>query len=106
MYCRVEVTWLDVKIRTKLNSPVSKALYRFIQSHQKDFWTGSVMLLAKALNLDIDLPMNKIRARLKKAITELIGFDLLQPTSTIVNNVVTLRRTPRTSAKKLLGEKT
>lgn len=104
MYCRGAVTWIDVEIRTKLKSPISKALHRFVQSHQKDYWTGPLILLATSLNLDSDLPMNKVRERLKKAIAELVEFNVLQSASAIDNDQITLRRTPRKPARKL-GEK-
>lgn len=100
MYCRGEVTWIDIEIRTKLKSPISKALHRFVQSHQKDYWTGPLMLLAGSLNLDLDSAKNKIRERLKKAIGELIEFKVLQSNSLVHNDNVTLHRTPRKPAKK------
>lgn len=95
MFCQGEVTWLDIRIRMRLKSPVAKALHRFVMSHQKDFWTGPVVTLAEALNLDLALPKIKIRERLKKAIADLIAVVVLRPTSGIQTNTATLNRVPR-----------
>lgn len=105
MYCRGEVTWIDIEVRTKLKSPISKALHRFVMSHQKDYWTGPLTLLAAALNLDPDLPKNKVRERLKKAIKELVTSGVLQANSAVINDNVTLNRTPKKPTKKLLEQK-
>jgi len=100
MYCRGEVTWIEIEIRTKLKSPIAKALHRFIMSHAKDFWTGPLMLLAEALNLDTNLPKIKIRERLKKAIAELVEYDVLTSGSSIAADNVTLHRVPRKQSKR------
>ena len=102
MYCAGEVTWIDIEIRTKLKSPISKALHRFVTSHQKDHWSGPLMLLAGALNLDPDLPKIKVRERLKKGIAELVSSGVLQANSAIVSDNVSLYRTPKKPTKRLL----
>ncbi len=105
MYCAGEVTWIDIEIRTSLKSPFSKALHRFCTSHQKDYWSGGLMILAVSLNLDPNLPKIKVRERLKKAISELISVGFLLSKSLIANDNVALYRSPKIMPKKQLGTK-
>ena len=92
------VTWLDVKIRARLKNPHSKALYRFIMSHQDDLWKGPLLTLAASANIDVNLPKFKIRERLKKAIGELLEVGVLLDKSLIKGDLVELWRTPRKAA--------
>jgi len=103
MYCKDRVTWLDVLMRIRINSPIAKALFKFIMSHRDDRWDGPVKLVASTINMDLDLPMNKIRERLKNAIKELVENGVLLPVSSIAGDQITLIRVPR---KPLSGGKT
>lgn len=70
-YVANSVTLIDVQRRAVLKSPISKALYRFVMSHRDDEWRGHFLTLAQALNLSTDIPVRKLKERLKSAIKDL-----------------------------------
>ncbi len=98
------VTLLDVATRLQLDSPVAKALYRFVQSHRDPEWTGHLITLATSLNLDIaGLPPFKLRERIKNAIAELTEEGTLSAKSCIKKDLVILvRSTTSEGANKKL----
>jgi hypothetical protein len=99
MFQAGRVALLDVLKRASLKGEVSKALYRFIESHRGKAWEGHVLTLAAALNLDLDLPGFKIKERIRMAVSELVRVGVLGKGSGVRREVVTLR--PPTSGKEL-----
>jgi len=102
-YIQGSVTRLDVIRRTKLKSPIAKALYRFIQSHRDDHWQGHFLTLASTLNLEETLPNFKKRDRIRTAIRRLIVAKVLTKNSGFKKNapnVVTLIRSKEGQAKR------
>ena len=68
--------------RNELNKSISRAMYRFIQSHTIGF-EGSITTLAKQLNMNENQPIYKIRAQIKSAIEELKSAEILDKQSGI-----------------------
>lgn len=99
------VTWLDVRLRAEISSPIAKALYRFVSSHRDDEWYGPAMTLAAALNLDLELPKNKLRERIKLSINDLIELKVLLPESKIAGDAVSLYRVKREKSTKKISVK-
>lgn len=95
------ITLLDVQIRAETKSPITKALYRFIQSHRKNpIFTGHFLTLADALNMERSHPAIEIRRLLKKAINELVNKKILTNKSKFVDqDIVTLERNTRIVSK-------
>lgn len=84
-YMAGTVTLLDVAKRVGLKGNISKALYRFIQSHRKNpVFVGHFLTLADALNMDREQPAKEIRRQLKAAILELIRHGVLTKKSRFV----------------------
>ncbi len=83
-YISGSITLLDVLHRSKLKSPISKALYRFIQSHRDNRWEGHFLTLASALNLDLNQPNYEVRRYIKRAINDLIKNNILSKNSGFV----------------------
>ena len=100
------VTWMDVAIRSGMKSPISKALYRFVMSHQADRWQGEMMKLAASMNLDPNLPANKVRDRIRGAIKEMVAIGVLKQGSCVESNTVILIRVPVVLPKKKVSGKT
>ncbi|WP_052440444.1 RepB family plasmid replication initiator protein [Geobacter sp. OR-1] len=101
-YAAGEVTMIDAQMRSQINSPIAKALFRFMQSHRDDCWYGPLMTISAALNLDMTLPKAKLRERLKKSVGELVKLNVLTKESRIEGDHVTIVRQskPLSSAKK------
>lgn len=103
------VTLIEITKRVALKGVIAKALYRFVQSHQKDVvFEGHCLTLADALNMDRNQPTSETRRQLKRAITELISHQILTSKSKFLNqDIVRLERTktalplPKKKEKKL-----
>ncbi len=88
-YCAGAITYINMEERMKLSSPVSRALHRFVSSHQ-ELSPIHIHTLAAALNLPDDMPDYKIRAALNRAIKEMIKIGVLGGTSKIARSVAYL----------------
>lgn len=77
-YLQERVTPLDVLRRAEITSPISKALYRFVQSHRTPKWgPAHYTTLAKGLNLDPEQPAFQVRRQIKTAIQDLTKRNIL-----------------------------
>lgn len=89
MYAASFITTLDLEFRALLKGDVAKALYRFYKSHRDQKFTCHALVLAKAVNINTDLPLRKIRERIRTANRELKkkGFltkHLINKTDTVM----------------------
>lgn len=106
-YVAERVTLMDVARRMGLKGVISKALYRFVQSHrQNPVFEGHFLTLADALNMDREQPAWKVRQLLKTAINELNRHGVLTKKSGFVDtDIVRLERAadalPLSETKKL-----
>ncbi len=97
-YVKKHITLLDITERAKLKRPTSKALYRFIMSHQGRTWQSHFMTLAITINLATGRPKRKIRDTLKRAIEELTNKHILTNKSCFLDkDMVYLEKTIKIS---------
>lgn len=101
-YMAGAITLLDVAKRVELKGVISKALYRFVQSHRKNpIFVGHFLTLADALNMDREQPLKNTRRFLKAAISELIRHGVLTKKSRFVEqDIIKLERTPEALPEK------
>jgi hypothetical protein len=71
MYLDSFVTNINIKFRAGLKGDITKALYRFYEGQRDDRYSCHILTLARAVNLNIDLPIRKLRERIRKANREL-----------------------------------
>ena len=64
-------TSLDVTERSKLKGDVTKALYRFIQTHRPGAVPFGLMTLCHGINLNTEQPLAEIRKQIRPALAEL-----------------------------------
>ena len=85
---------LTIVKRIGLKGVISKALYRFVQSHrQNPVFVGHFLTLADALNMDREQPTKNTRRFLKMAIAELIRQGILTRKSRFLDqDIVSLER--------------
>ncbi|HQB53301.1 MAG TPA: hypothetical protein PLX62_10435 [Bacteroidales bacterium] len=105
LYGQGLVSLIDKKIRNAISSPVAKCLHRFISSQREDKWPGHYMVLAIAINLDVQTqPKYQIRRQIKNAIAELVKVGYLDQGSGFLQDreTVVLRRIPRKRKKTKL----
>jgi len=103
-YYAGRVTLVDVAKRMSLKGAISKALYRFVQSHKANpVFTGHFLTLADTLNMDREQPQRKMRQLLKTAINELIRKGVLMKKSGFVDtDIIKLNRAPEALPPKKL----
>jgi len=83
------VTNIDLEFRASLRGDIAKALYRFYQSQPRTF-TWPLRTLARAINIDLDLPTFKIRDRIRRANRELKAKGYLSKSIVSKDDKVTI----------------
>lgn len=64
-------TSIDLDERAKLKGDITKAIYRFLQTHQPGAVPFGLLTFCKGINLDTEQPLAEIRKKLRKALAEL-----------------------------------
>jgi hypothetical protein len=71
MYADSFVTNIDLKFRTSLKSDISKAFYRFYQGQYESQSDIEIARLARAVNLETDLEMRRLKDKVRSGLKEL-----------------------------------
>jgi hypothetical protein len=71
MYAASFVTNIDLKFRSSLKSDVSKAFYRYYQGQYERDSSLDIMRLARAVNLENDLEMHRLKDKVRAGLKEL-----------------------------------
>ena len=71
MYADSFVTNIDLKFRSSLKSDVSKAFYRFYQGQYESESDIEIAKLARAVNLETDLEMRRLKDKVRTGLKEL-----------------------------------
>lgn len=90
MYVASFVTNIDLEFRAALKGDIAKALYRFFTSQRGRKYSCHILILAKAVNINIDLPVRKIRERIRTANRELKKKGFLTKAILNKNDIVTV----------------
>ena len=90
MYAESFITNIDYKFRRSLRSDPAKALYRFYRSQKGMGYSCHILTLAQAVNLNIDLPMKKLRDRIRVALRELKSKGYLSKWTMTKDHVVSV----------------
>jgi hypothetical protein len=78
MYAASFVTNIDLKFRSRLKSDVSKAFYRFYQGQYETESDLEILRLARAVNLDTELEIRRLRDKVRTGLKELEEKRYLQ----------------------------
>lgn len=71
MYAASFVTNIDLKFRSRLKSDVSKAFYRFYQGQYETESDIEILRLARAVNLETDLEIRRLKDKVRVGLKEL-----------------------------------
>jgi len=71
MYAASFVTNIDLKFRSRLKSDVSKAFYRYYQGQYERESNIDILRLARAVNLEKDLEMRRLKDKVRAGLKEL-----------------------------------
>jgi predicted transcriptional regulator len=78
MYAESFVTNIDLVFRSRLKSDISKAFYRFYQGQYEANSEIEIIRLARAVNLNIEQEMKRLRSKVREGLRELQEKGYLQ----------------------------
>jgi hypothetical protein len=105
MYAESLVTGIDMKFRAKLKGDVTKSLYRFFRSQQGMNYECHLLTLCKAINLDVTMPLHRLRTRIKNAFRELKKAGYLKNSMVMKNDIIRVWKSPKIGGCTIEGTK-
>ena len=90
MYGESFITNLDLQFRTMLAGDITKALYRFYEGQRERMYQCHLLTLAKAINLNMELPNNELRKRARKGLRDLRKKKYLRRWTISKSDIVTV----------------
>jgi hypothetical protein len=97
MYAESFVTNIDLKFRTSLKSDVSKAFYRFYQGHYDATSEIEIVKLARAVNLDTEQELSRLRSKIRTGLVELKERGYLEAFELTKDNQVIIKKSGDTA---------
>ena len=107
MYAESFVTNIDLVFRSRLKSDVSKAFYRFYQGQYKANSEIEIIRLARAVNLNIEQEMKRLRSKVREGLRELQEKGYLEAYEITRDNRVSVTKARNTAANfegQILGK--
>jgi predicted transcriptional regulator len=92
MYAASFVTNIDLKFRSSLKADVSKAFYRFYQGQYETESDIDIVRLARAVNLETDLEMRRLKDKVRTGLKELQSRRYLKQYQITRNNRVIVEK--------------
>ncbi|MBW2487611.1 MAG: hypothetical protein JRE72_09335, partial [Deltaproteobacteria bacterium] len=99
MYAESFVTNIDMKFRSRLQSDISKAFYRFYQGLYENKAEIDITRLAQAVNLNIAQEMNQLKAKVRIGLKELQNKGYLEAYEITRDNRVRVSKTKDAAVK-------
>jgi hypothetical protein len=107
MYAESFVTNIDLAFRSRLKSDISKAFYRFYQGQYKTDSEIEIAKLARAVNMNIEQEMNRLRSKVRAGLGELQEKGYLEAYEVTRDNRVIVTKTKDTAVNfesQILGK--
>jgi hypothetical protein len=98
MYADSFVTNIDLKFRSSLKSDVSKAFYRFFQGQYESEANLEIKRLARAVNMDTDLDMRRLKDKVRTGLKELQNRGYLKQYQITRDDRVIIEKSKDTAA--------
>jgi predicted transcriptional regulator len=98
MYASSFVTNIDLKFRSSLKSDISKAFYRFYQGQYETESDIDIVRLARAVNLETDLEMRRLKEKVRTGLKELQDKRYLKSYEITRNNRVVIEKSKDSAA--------
>jgi hypothetical protein len=98
MYADSFVTNIDLKFRSRLKSDLSKAFYRFYQGQYETESDIDILRLARAVNLDIDQELQRLRDKVRTGLKELEQKGYLEQYQITKDNRVIIAKSKDSAA--------
>ena len=98
MYADSFVTNIDLKFRSRLKSDLSKAFYRFYQGLYETESDIDILRLARAVNLDIDQELQRLKDKVRTGLKELEQKGYLEQYQITKDNRVVIAKSKDSAA--------
>jgi len=98
MYADSFVTNIDLRFRSSLKSDVSKAFYRFYQGQYESESDIDIARLARAVNLETDLEMRRLKDKVRTGLKELHNRGYLKQYQITRDNRVIIEKSKDSAA--------
>ncbi len=98
MYAASFVTNIDLKFRARLKSDVSKAFYRFYQGQYESESDIDILRLARAVNLDKELEIRRLKEKVRTGLKELEQKGYLEQYQITKDNRVIISKSKDSAA--------
>ncbi len=98
MYADSFVTNIDLKFRSRLKSDLSKAFYRFYQGLYESESDIDILRLARAVNLDIDQELRRLKDKVRTGLKELEQKGYLEQYQITKDNRVIISKSKDSAA--------
>lgn len=96
MYAESLVTNINLKLRASLKGDISKALYRFYRSQRGLTYDCHLVTLCQAINLNMDMELFRLRARIRTGLRELKKAGYLKKRSAVTkSDIVKIWKEPK-----------
>jgi len=95
MYAESLVTNINLKLRASLKGDISKALYRFYRSQRGMTYDCHLVTLCQAINLNMDMELFRLRARIRTGLRELKKAGYLKRSSVTKSDIVKIWKEPK-----------
>lgn len=96
MFAENLVTNINLKLRASLKGDISKALYRFYRGQRGMTYDCHLLTLCRAINLEIDMELFRLRSRIRIGLRELKKAGYLQKRSIVTkSDMVKIWKTPK-----------
>jgi len=98
MYADSFVTNIDIKFRSSLKSDVGKAFYRFYQGQYEIDSDIDIIRLARAVNLEIEQEMRRLKDKVRTGLKELLDRGYLKQYQITRDNLVIVSKAQDSAA--------
>ena len=98
LYAASFVTNIDLKFRSRLKSDISKAFYRFYQGQYESESDIDILRLARAVNLDKELEIRRLKEKVRTGLKELEQKGYLEQYQITKDNRVIISKSKDSAA--------
>ena len=105
MYAENLVTNINLEFRANLKGDIAKALYRFFRSQKGMTYECHLLTLCRAVNLDVGVPLHRLRTKIRAGFTELKKAGYLEKTMLMRSDIIKVWKAPKKGTCIIAGAK-
>ena len=105
MYAENFVTNINLEFRARLKGDCSKGIYRFLRSQSGMTYECHLLTLCNAINLDVTMPLHRLRTRIRDAFRELKKAGYIKKSMVMKNDIIKVWKKPKGGTCAIEGTK-